>query len=228
MISGTDQSSAADDGLSGRIAAMRRSYERAGLSEAELAADWLEQFQRWFADAEVAGLTEPNAMVLATASPEGCPSLRTVLCKGVDERGVVFHSNYSSRKGKELAANPRASLLFPWHSLQRQVIVVGAVRRLDPAESDAYFASRPRGSQLSALASPQSDVVDSRSELEAAADRVDRLHPEGTPVSRPPHWGGYLVVPESVEFWQGRRDRLHDRLRFRRVDGGWNVERLAP
>lgn len=212
-----------------RVADMRRSYERAGLAEADLAPTWLEQVSRWLADAERAELLEANAMVLATASDDGAPSARTVLLKGLDERGFVLYTNRMSRKGRDVAANPRASLVLPWWHLQRQVVVCGTVEEVDEATSDAYFASRPRGSQLGAVASPQSEVLASRDELERLRAEAEARFPEPGPVPRPPHWGGLRVVPETVEFWQGRPDRLHDRLRYRRdADGAWSVERLAP
>lgn len=206
------------------LADMRRSYEQGGLDEADLAPTWLEQFTRWFAEAE--GLTEPNAMVLATADVDGAPSTRTVLLKAVDERGFVLYTNFGSRKGAQALANPRAALTFPWIDLQRQVGVTGRVERVADDEADAYFASRPRGSQLGAHASPQSQVVPSRAELEAREAELERLFPGAVP--RPATWGGLRVVPGSVEFWQGRPNRLHDRLRFRAVGAGWVVERLAP
>ena len=210
-----------------RLAAMRRSYRRAGLREEDLAEAWPAQFERWLADAVAAGIGEPNAMVLATADREARPSARTVLLKGVDERGFVLFTNRESRKGREAAENPRAALLFPWHDLQRQVIAEGPIEPLSPEEDDAYFATRPHGSQLGALASPQSRVLASRDELERAFAEAGERHPGGVP--RPPQWGGLRVVPDAVEFWQGRPDRLHDRLRYRRKSGGsWVVERLAP
>lgn len=210
------------------LAAMRRSYVEGGLAESELAPTWLEQLRRWIADSARHELLEPNAVILATADGGGAPSARTVLLKGLDERGPVFFTNQESRKGVQLAANPRAALLFPWHPLQRQVEVQGSVERVADADADAYWASRPVGSQIGALASPQSRVVGSRGELERAAEELRaRYDNHGTP--RPAHWGGYRVLPESVEFWQGRVDRLHDRLRYRRTaPGTWVVERLAP
>jgi pyridoxamine 5'-phosphate oxidase len=208
---------------------MRRSYELNGLDEDDLAPDWTTQLLRWLADAQEAGLTEPNAMVFATAAPDAVPSARTVLLKGADARGLVLYTNLGSRKGSEALANPAASLVFPWVDLQRQVVVCGTVEPVGAEESDAYFASRPRGSQLGAAASPQSRVIPGRAVLEDARARLEERYPEGTPVPRPAHWGGLLVVPQTVEFWQGRPDRLHDRLRYRPDDAGaWVVERLAP
>jgi pyridoxamine 5'-phosphate oxidase len=208
---------------------MRRSYELAGLDERDLAPDWPSQFARWLEDAVAAGVTEPNACVLATADPQARPSARTVLVKGVDARGFTLFTNLESRKGREALANPRAALVVPWIDLQRQVVAAGDVERVPDAEADAYFASRPRGSRLGAVVSPQSRVIASRAELERARDALaEQLGPDGE-VPRPAHWGGLRVVPETVEFWQGRPDRLHDRLCFRRTRGDrWVVERLAP
>jgi pyridoxamine-phosphate oxidase len=212
-------------------ARMRRDYPGwpgDPLTEETLGATWLEQFRHWFAEAVAAPeIVEPNAMVLATADPSGAPSGRTVLLKGVDERGFVFYTNYESRKATEIAMNPAVSLVFPWHPISRQVIVVGTAERVSRAETEAYFATRPRASQLGAWASPQSRVV-TRAELEAALAEVAARFPEPEPVPAPPHWGGLLVRPRSVEFWQGRPGRLHDRLRFRDAGEAWIVERLAP
>jgi pyridoxamine 5'-phosphate oxidase len=210
-------------------AAMRRDYtERGALLETGLAADWPVQFAAWFADAAAFGLPEPNAMIVATASADARPSARTVLLKGYDVRGFVFYTNYTSRKGTEALSNPAASLVFPWFAMQRQVIVAGAVEKVSRAETEEYFASRPRGSQLGAWASPQSQVVPDRAAVDAGlAAALERFGPDG-PVPPPPHWGGLRVVPETVEFWQGRSNRLHDRLRYRRAGSGWVVERLAP
>jgi pyridoxamine 5'-phosphate oxidase len=211
------------------VAAMRASYEQTGLSEADLAPTWLEQFRSWMRDAVSAELREANAMVVATADTSAAPSARFVLLKGLDERGFVFYTNLDSRKGRELAANPQSGLVFPWYALQRQVTVRGRVERASEDEADAYWATRPWGSRIGAAASPQSTVVGSREELDARWDELAAQYPEGTDVPRPPHWGGLRVMPESVEFWQGRRNRMHDRLRYRRDDGGaWVVERLAP
>jgi pyridoxamine 5'-phosphate oxidase len=215
--------------MSGSLSDMRRAYAEGGLAEEDLAATWPAQFAVWLADAVRAGIAEPNAMVLATASADGAPSARTVLLKGFDERGFVLYTNLGSRKGRDTAANPRASLVFPWIGLQRQVLVTGAVERVGAAESDAYFASRPRGAQLGALASPQGATIAAREELLAAMAELERRHPEGTAVPRPEHWGGLRVVPATVEFWQGRPNRLHDRLSFGlQGDGMWTVQRLAP
>lgn len=207
---------------------MRRDYgtDRV-LSPDDLAADWWVQFDRWFADAIDADLPEPNAMILATADPDGRPSARTVLLKGFDERGLVFYTNYSSRKGTELAANPYASLVFPWFPMRRQVVVAGSVSRVSRAETEAYWATRPRESQLGAWASPQSRVVPDRAALDRLYEEAERRFPERVPA--PEHWGGLRVEPHTVEFWQGRTGRLHDRLRYRRTDEGvWTIERLAP
>lgn len=207
-------------------AAMRRDYSTREMSEGDLAPDWASQFSRWFADAVGAGLPEPNAMVLATADADGRPSARTVLLKGYDERGLTFYTNYRSRKGGELAANPYASVVFPWFAMQRQVVVCGEVSPVDRAETEAYFASRPRGSQLGAWASPQSTVIPRRGVLDEALEEVARRFPDRVPP--PPHWGGFRLEPQTVEYWQGHADRLHDRLRYRRTGSGWVVERLAP
>jgi pyridoxamine 5'-phosphate oxidase len=208
---------------------MRRDYtEREALLEHDLAGTWTSQFAAWFADAAAYGLPEPNAMVVATAGADGRPSARTVLLKEYDERGFTFFTNYESRKGSELAVNPYLSLVFPWFPMQRQVIVTGAAERVSRAETEEYFASRPRGSQLGAWASPQSRVLADRAAVEAGLAAAVERFGDG-PVPAPPHWGGLRVRPETVEFWQGRSNRLHDRLRFRRTEeGSWLVERLAP
>lgn len=210
------------------IAAIRREYARAALDESELHPDPLEQFRLWFAQALDAAVWEPNAMTLATATPDGRPSARIVLLKGVDGEGFVFYTSHESDKGRELEANPRVALVFYWPELERQVRVTGVARRVAREESEAYFRSRPHGSRIGAWASPQSRVIPDRAALEdRLAEVMERFSGEEIPL--PPFWGGYRVEPESVEFWQGRPSRLHDRLRYElRVDGGWGVERLAP
>lgn len=209
------------------MARIRRDYDVAeGLSEERVAADWPTQFAAWLAEAISAGTPEPNAMTLATADPSGRPSARVVLLKGFDEQGFVCTTNLSSRKATEALANPYASLVFCWHELHRQVVVCGTVVALSREEAAAYFAVRPRGAQLGAWASSQSEVIASRSALEARYAQVAQQFPDEVPV--PPHWGGLRIIPDTVEFWQGRPNRLHDRLRFRRSDGGWDIERLAP
>ena len=208
-------------------AGMRRDYSRAGLSEADLAPTWHEQFARWFADAATAGLAEPNAVVFATADADGRPSARTVLLKAHDERGLVVFTNLTSRKGREALANPHASLVFPWVELERQVVVVGTVEQVSRAETSDYFRSRPRGSQVGAWVSHQSRVVAGREVLEQRAAELEARFAGGQ-VPVPDFWGGLRVVPVTVEFWQGRPSRLHDRLRYRREAGQWGVERLSP
>jgi pyridoxamine 5'-phosphate oxidase len=207
---------------------LRRDYDRDVLLEVEAAADPLAQFRRWFDDALAGEIYEPNAMALATVAPGGQPSLRMVLLKDFDARGFVFYTNLESRKAVELAGNPQASLLFWWDRLHRQVRVEGPVELVDAAEADAYFASRPYGSRIGAWASPQSRVIAGRAPLEAQEAELRSRFPEGEPVPRPPHWGGYRVLPSALEFWQGRADRLHDRLVYTREGGEWRIARLAP
>lgn len=209
------------------IADLRKEYTRHGLSESDVDPDPLIQFQRWFDQAVEAGLIEPNAMTLATATPDGKPSARMVLLKGVDNGGFVFFTNYESRKGKELAANPWAALVFYWPELERQVRVEGRVERVSPEESDAYFTSRPNGSRIGAWASRQSSVIVSRAELEQRVADLEQFY-VGREIPRPPFWGGFRVIPDTIEFWQGRPNRLHDRLRYRRDTGCWIIERLSP
>ncbi len=208
-------------------AELRKDYSLSGLLEKDAAKDPFRQFEKWFQEAEGARIAEPNAMVLSTCSKDGRPSSRTVLLKGLDGRGFVFYSNYDSRKARDLSDTGSASLLFPWIGLERQVIVEGVVSKITREESDAYFHSRPLPSQLAAWASPQSTIINGRKALEESMKSVEARY-AGQQVPMPPHWGGYRLAPETVEFWQGRRSRLHDRLRYRRDKDGWVVERLAP
>jgi pyridoxamine 5'-phosphate oxidase len=209
------------------VADLRREYTQGGLREADVVADPLDQFRVWFRQAMTASVAEPNAMTLATAGPDGFPSARIVLLKGVDERGFTFFTNYQSRKGRELAENPRATLVFFWVELERQVRIEGTIEKVTDSESDAYFASRPRGSQLGAWVSEQSEPIVSRELLESRLGEVEAKY-LGQTVPRPPHWGGYRLIPTTIEFWQGRENRLHDRLRYRFMDSHWRLDRLAP
>ena len=208
------------------LAALRQEYMRAGLHEKSVAPDPFTQFGDWFDDALRSGIALPNAMTLATATTKGRPSARTVLLKGFDTRGFVFYSNYLSRKGRDLEENPQAVLHFCWGELERQIAIEGRVERVSAAESDEYFARRPLGSRLSALISPQSETVSSREFLEASLEEASKRWRDSPP--RPQHWGGYRLAPESFEFWQGRKDRLHDRLCYRIAGSAWKIERLAP
>ena len=209
-------------------ASMRRAYIRGQLSESSIAAGWLAQLRSWFHEAvAAAAVVEANAVQLATANARGRPSVRTVLAKAIDERGLVFYTSYQSAKAQDLAENPYASAVFAWLALERQVRLSGPVERVSAAETQAYFARRPRGSQLAAWASSQSAVVESRAELEQRVNEFEARF-AGVDVPAPPQWGGYLLRPEVVEFWHGRADRLHDRLRYRRDGSEWILERLAP
>ena len=208
------------------LADLRRDYARESLTESDVDRDPIAQFEKWFEEALHAGMIEPNAMTLATSSSDGHPSARVVLLKGADARGFVFFTDYRSRKGAELEENPHVSLCFWWDALQRQVRITGTVAKVSREESEAYFKTRPRGSRIGAWASRQSSALPSRELLEKEVERLDKSYPEDVPL--PPHWGGYRVTPESIEFWQGRLSRLHDRIVYRRQDAKWTISRLSP
>jgi pyridoxamine 5'-phosphate oxidase len=212
------------------LAELRQEYTHAGLARRDLATDPVDQFAAWFRAWREVAIGDPNAVVVTTATRDGRPSVRTVLLRAVDTSGFVFFTNHRSRKGREIAANPRVALLFPWHALGRQVMVEGEAVPLDQAACDAYWATRPRPSQLAALASPQSEVIADRAFLERRYDELAARHGD-RPIERPPHWGGIRVVHDVVELWQGRERRLHDRFVYRRAGTeptGWRIERLAP
>lgn len=213
--------------VSADLQSLRKEYTRAGLKEADADPDPIEQFRKWFDEALAASLYEPNAMTLATATPSGRPSARVVLLKGYDEQGFVFYTNYEGRKGQELEVNPRCALVFYWGELERQVRIEGRASRVSEEESDAYYRGRPRGSQLGAWASEQSRPVEDRGILEERLQELEAEY-EGREIPRPPFWGGYRVEPKAIEFWQGRENRLHDRLLYHRSGGRWEIERLSP
>lgn len=211
------------------IAELRKEYTAHSLEMEDVDADPIRQFERWFQEALNAELPEPNAMVLSTADRSGMPSARVVLLKGIEEGHFLFYTNYQSRKGQELEQNPRAALTFLWHDLQRQVRIAGSVERLSPEVSTDYFQSRPKGSQIGAWASPQSQVIDSRAVLQANVEELEAAYAQAEQLPRPEHWGGYRIKPSYVEFWQGRSNRLHDRIVYLRPgEDEWKRERLAP
>ena len=214
--------------MKGNIAGIRKEYSQKKLSEEEVAADPFRQFEKWWNEAMLAEIEEVNAMTLATASIDGVPSARIVLLKGFSEEGFVFFTNYDSYKGQQLAENPKACLVFFWKELERQVRITGLVMKLNTAENDTYFYSRPPGSQIGAIASPQSQVIENREWLDDQYNKLEQQMKENE-IRRPAHWGGYIVKPVIIEFWQGRQSRLHDRLQYTlQEDGGWKIERLAP
>lgn len=210
------------------IAALRRNYTLESLTENDVAPDPMDQFDRWFREAMNSQLLEPNAMTLATAGRDGKPGARIVLLKGFDERGFVFYTNYESRKAQEMLENPYAALLFSWLELERQVRIEGKVERVSPGESLAYFQSRPKDSQIGAWASPQSRIITDRGALEQQVRAIAAQYADADVLPLPPFWGGYRVLPELMEFWQGRENRLHDRIQYMREGAGWKIERLAP
>jgi pyridoxamine 5'-phosphate oxidase len=213
--------------LNPAISDLRQDYRQAALLETEANSNPIAQFQSWFDAAVAAELPEPNAMTIATATPDGMPSARVVLLKDVDDRGFVFFTNYNSHKGQELMANPQAAIVFLWKELERQVRIQGRVEKIAPAESDAYFYSRPPGSRLGAWASNQSEVVASREVLDQQLADLEAKY-ANQEIPRPEHWGGFRVMPTMIEFWQGRSSRLHDRLRYRRIGEAWVIDRLSP
>ncbi|WP_374164930.1 pyridoxamine 5'-phosphate oxidase [Arcticibacter sp. MXS-1] len=207
---------------------LRQEYRAATLSETEVAPDPISQFSKWFSEALASSLTEPNAMTLATATADGKPSARIMLLKGFEERGFIFYTNYLSRKGQEITKNPYASLVFFWQELERQVRIEGILEKIDEKESERYFHSRPRGSQIGAHASPQSREIAGRQVLEKNIEQLEEKYKDGAEIPKPPHWGGYIVKPTFVEFWQGGRGRVHDRIAYRLENNTWKIVRLAP
>lgn len=209
------------------IADIRKEYKQRSLDESDVVKDPVQQFSKWWEEAINSGIDEVNAMTLATADATGKPSARIVLLKGMDENGFVFFTNYNSHKGEDIAANPFASLVFFWKELERQVRIEGTISKVSAEESDAYFNSRPAGSRIGAWASPQSKIIASRQVIEKKVQELEKDF-DGKTIERPQHWGGYVVMPQVIEFWQGRPSRLHDRIRYTKVENGWKIERLAP
>jgi len=207
---------------------LREDYRKGTLLKHEVASDPIEQFRQWFDEATQAQIPEPNAMILATSTSDGRPSARVVLLKGVEDHHFVFYTNYESQKGQELAQNPYAALVFNWLALERQIRISGKCIKISEEDSTAYFQSRPKGSQIGAWTSPQSQVIDTRTVLDDKKTALDNEYEHTEVLPRPPHWGGYGVIPEEIEFWQGRSNRLHDRIRYRKEGGNWIIERLAP
>lgn len=208
---------------------LREDYNKGQLDQSEISDHPIQQFKNWFNKAKEAGVDEPNAMTLATCTTDGKPSARVVLLKGIEQEGFIFYTNYNSRKGVELAANPNAALVFLWQSLHQQIRIEGEVRKITSDQSTKYFQSRPKGSQIGAAASPQSEVIPDRAFLEQKVNKLSLQYKDVTILPRPAHWGGYLLRPNVIEFWQGRTSRLHDRLRYTLIENGtWKVERLAP
>lgn len=210
------------------LAPLRMDYRMATLSRSDVDPDPIKQFEKWFQEAQTSKITEPNALVLATADADGTPSSRTVLLKAIDHRGLSFFTNYDSQKGKELAANPKASATFLWLDLERQIHIRGAVEKVSEQESEDYFRMRPWKSQIGAVASFQSECIPNRGWLEERFEDLKAQFPEGHPIPRPSNWGGYRLIPQVMEFWQGRQSRLHDRIVYQRTKGGWEIERLSP
>jgi len=210
------------------IANLREDYQAATLDVSDVASSPFVQFGKWFQEALKSELPEPNAMTLATATPDGRPSARIVLLKGYDEQGFVFYTNYNSHKGRELEQNPQAAMVFNWLELQRQIRIEGRVEKVSPEESTEYFQSRPKGSQIGAWASPQSTIIPNRTVLENKVEELQEQYAEAERLPRPEHWGGFRIIPEVIEFWQGRSSRLHDRIQYTQAGGKWTIERLAP
>ena len=214
--------------IPGKLAELRKDYQKASLDFEHAAADPIMQFDQWFKEAVNAEILEPNAMTLASCSAEGRPSARILLLKDYNEEGFIFYTNYDSQKGKELQENPFAAMVFAWLELERQIRIEGRIEKVSRSISDQYFASRPKGSQIGAWASPQSSIIDSRKILEDNVENLKQKYQDAERLPLPPHWGGFRLIPEFIEFWQGRSSRLHDRIRYQRIDNQWKLDRLAP